>query len=550
MSPAKAEKLKLMVVDDETDNLDLLHRTFRRDFTVFRAAGALEALELLEQEGEMAIIISDQRMPMMNGTDFLSRTVDRFPDTIRILLTGYTDVDDLVGAINSGKVFKYITKPWQPDDLTSTIQQAADTYKVLKQRTNQLQRALRQEALVNSLIRAIRESLDYQSTLQTIVDRLGESFGADYGLLDPVSDGSQLAVEQLSVEQFVYPKALPDNIDPKPVAERALETGDRQLELCVSDQTWLQLSVPLIWQKKTYGVLSFWHDIDKPAWSENDLKLLGAVVEQSALAIAQTKLYHTIQQQAEKMSSELEVARQIQYNLLPQSLPQLDTAKVQGYCLPARQVGGDFFEAHHHSNGDVWLAVGDVSGKGVPAALFMASALSMLRRELSQTNPPAPDKIMGNLNRAMADDLFNSNCFITMVVACYQPDKQTLTYANAGHIYPMLWSYESLPDSEPLYLKTRGIPLGILPEWQAEAGVLSLKSKDVLLIVSDGITEATVTEAKLLQSRNSMLNQEGLWQLITEQLDHFDLHELLARFADSTHTEQEDDQTILSLEVL
>jgi serine phosphatase RsbU (regulator of sigma subunit)/CheY-like chemotaxis protein len=548
MSPAKAQKLKLMVVDDETDNLDLLHRTFRRDFTVFRAVGALEALEILDDEGEMAIIISDQRMPVMNGTDFLSRTVDRFPDTIRILLTGYTDVDDLVGAINSGKVFKYITKPWQPDDLTSTIQQAADTYKVLKQRTNQLQRALRQEALVNSLIRAIRESLDYQSTLQTIVERLGESFDADYGLLDPVPDSSQLSVEQL---QFVYPEALPDSIDPKPVAERALVTGDRQTELCVSDQTWLQLSVPLIWQKKTYAVLSFWHDIDKQPWSDNDLKLLEAVVEQSALAIAQTKLYQTIQQQAEKMSSELEVARQIQYNLLPQSLPQLDSAKVQGYCLPARQVGGDFFEAHHHSNGDVWLAVGDVSGKGVPAALFMASALSMLRRELSQTNPPTPDKVMSNLNRALADDLFNSNCFITMVVARYQPDSQTLTYANAGHIYPMLWSYDELSrDSEPLYLKRRGIPLGILPEWQAEVGILPLKSKDVLLIVSDGITEATVTEAKLLQSRNSMLNQEGLWQLITEQPDHFDLHELLARFADSTHTEQEDDQTILSLEVL
>ncbi|NJN71996.1 MAG: SpoIIE family protein phosphatase [Limnothrix sp. RL_2_0] len=534
-----------MVVDDETDNLDLLHRTFRRDFTVFRAMGALEALDILEKEGEMAIIISDQRMPMMNGTDFLSRTVDRFPDTIRILLTGYTDVDDLVGAINSGKVFKYITKPWQPEDLTSTIQQAADTYKVLKHRTSQLQRALRQEALVNSLIRAIRESLDYQSTLQTIVDRLSESFGADYGLLHPVSEGALLATEE-----FAYPEALPDSIDPKPIAEQSLVTGDRQVELCVSDQAWLQLSVPLIWQKKTYAVLSFWHAIDKQPWSENDLKLLGAVVEQSALAIAQTKLYQTIQQQAEKMSSELEVARQIQYNLLPQSLPQLDNAKVQGYCLPARQVGGDFFEVHHHSNGDVWLAVGDVSGKGVPAALFMASALSMLRRELSQTKPPTPEKIMGNLNRAMADDLFNSNCFITMVVARYQLDSQTLTYANAGHIYPMLWSYESLPDSEPLYLKRRGIPLGILPEWQAEAGVLSLKSKDVLLIVSDGITEATVTEASLLQSRNFMLNQEGLWQLIKEQSDHFDLHELLARFADSTHSEQEDDQTILSLEVL
>jgi response regulator RpfG family c-di-GMP phosphodiesterase len=117
MSQADRSKLKLMVVDDEPDNLDLLYRTFRRDFRVFKADGAMKALELLDKEGEMAVIISDQRMPLMNGTEFLSKTVDRFPETIRILLTGYTDVEDLVEAINSGKVFKYITKPWNPENL-------------------------------------------------------------------------------------------------------------------------------------------------------------------------------------------------------------------------------------------------------------------------------------------------------------------------------------------------------------------------------------------------------------------------------------------------
>jgi response regulator RpfG family c-di-GMP phosphodiesterase len=112
MSRGDGSKLKLMVVDDEPDNLDLLYRTFRRDFQVYKADSALSALEVLDEQGEMAVIISDQRMPEMNGTEFLGKTVDRFPDTIRILLTGYTDVEDLVEAINAGQVFKYITKPW------------------------------------------------------------------------------------------------------------------------------------------------------------------------------------------------------------------------------------------------------------------------------------------------------------------------------------------------------------------------------------------------------------------------------------------------------
>ena len=92
----RRKKPKLLVVDDEPDNLDLLYRTFRRDFQVIKAENGLKALETLSHEGEVAVIISDQRMPEMKGTEFLSKTVPDFPDTIRIILTGFTDVEDLV----------------------------------------------------------------------------------------------------------------------------------------------------------------------------------------------------------------------------------------------------------------------------------------------------------------------------------------------------------------------------------------------------------------------------------------------------------------------
>ena len=100
-----APKPKLLVIDDEPDNLDLLFRTFYRDYQVLRANSGLEALELLDHEGEVAVIISDQRMPIMSGTEFLSQMAVKYPDTMRIILTGYTDVEDLVEAINTCKVF-------------------------------------------------------------------------------------------------------------------------------------------------------------------------------------------------------------------------------------------------------------------------------------------------------------------------------------------------------------------------------------------------------------------------------------------------------------
>jgi serine phosphatase RsbU (regulator of sigma subunit)/FixJ family two-component response regulator len=560
MSQAEQSKLKLMVVDDEPDNLDLLFRTFRRDFRVFKADGALSALKALESEGEMAVIISDQRMPLMNGTEFLSKTVDRFPDTIRILLTGYTDVEDLVEAINSGKVFKYITKPWNPEHLKAVVQQAADTYRVLKQRTNELRRALRREELFNVVTTAIRESLDYSSILQTVVTMIGRNFEATSCILQPVDS------DQVLPDFFLYQAdpeaATPSLPNAEAIVQNVLESQKSQI---VHDE---HLVVPLICQQQLMAVLSLHKQGTKCPWTPEDVQLIEAVGEQAALAISQAKLYQRTQQQAQQMHDELQVARQIQNNLLRQSWPDFEGVRVQAHCYPAREVGGDFFEVYVHPQGDIWVAVGDVSGKGVPAALFMASAISILRRELAQETSPEPNIVMRNLNSIMSNDLFSTNCFITMVLARYTPATRQLVYANSGHIYPIVWSHRlvvqqrAAPEQnvtvEPNYLKVRGVPLGILPVWRASAGNLTLNPGDIFLLTSDGITEATVTKAMGSSGRakngepctNSMLGSPGLWQLLLQEPEPLDLTNLLARIRECTSNVQEDDQTILSLEVL
>ena len=569
MSQVNHEKFKLMVVDDEPENVELLQRTFRREFRVFTAESALQALEILETEGEMAIIISDQRMPVMNGTEFLGKTVERFPDTIRILLTGYTDVEDLVEAINSGKVYKYITKPWNPEKLKTAVEEAKETYRFLKRRTDELCRALRREELFNVIISAIRESLDYQSMLQTIVQTISENFGVQEGILKPVL-GQQLQSKSFCYQAPKWEKTQQSSADFQSLLEKALSSGQTQkIELQdIEANYYSQIALPLVFGQELLAVLYLYHYGYQP-WAKSDLELLEAVASQAALAISQAKLYQRTQQQAQKMRDELEVARQIQNNLLRQSLPKVEGLNVQAVCYPAREVGGDFFEVYFHPQGDLWLAVGDVSGKGVPAALFMASAISLLRRELAQENPPEPDVVMANLNQAMSENLISANCFITMVIARYRITTRQLVYASAGHIYPMVWSHHQLrdvantPDQlehlEPNYLKARSIPIGILPVWKAKAGSLILNQGDILLLISDGITEATVTKKVRLGSHEynnlklkvgSMLNQEGLWQLISQVSHPFDLHNLLGLFSEHTNEVQEDDQTILSLEIL
>lgn len=542
-----------MVVDDEVDNLDLLYRTFRRDFQVYKADSAFSALEELEQNGEMAIIISDQRMPEMNGTEFLSKTVERFPDTIRILLTGYTDVEDLVEAINSGQVFKYITKPWNPEELKAVVQQASETYKVLKQRTNELNRTLRRESLFNAVMATIRESLDYQSMLQTIVESIGKSFEASSCWLRPV-ESDRLLPDVVSYHASNAPSEAKND---ESLLAKVLE--NRQTQLIQSedrDENSTKLVLPLICQQDLLAVMSVYQDDGANNWASEDIQLIESVAEQAALALSQAKLYERTQKQAQQMQAELEVARQIQTNLLRQSWPEMEEAKVQACCFPARAVGGDFFEVYVHGQGDIWIALGDVSGKGVPAALFMASAMSVMRRELAGEISPEPEDVTKNLNVALADDLIGNNCFITMVVARYRPSTRELAYTNAGHIYPLIWSHSSVaagePDVQPNFLKARGIPLGILPVWRGKSGSMELNPGDVFLLTSDGLTEATVTDPdpKLANvDAGSMLEQEGLWQLILKESAPLDVNHLLARVRELA-SEQEDDQTILSLEVL
>ncbi|MEZ2228235.1 SpoIIE family protein phosphatase [Microcoleus sp.] len=557
MSRGDGSKLKLMVVDDEPDNLDLLYRTFRRDFQVYKADSALTALEVLDAQGEMAVIISDQRMPEMNGTEFLGKTVERFPDTIRILLTGYTDVEDLVEAINSGQVFKYITKPWNPEELKLVINQASETYKYYKQRSVELRRALRKESLFNEVMSVIRGSLDYSSMVQTIVQTVGQTFEANYCMLRPVEGDrllpSTFPYQSQTAEPSIF--SFDENLLVQAVASR-------QTQLHQSSQSpgnSVQMAVPLTYQQEILAVLALCQQGGTNPWSSEDIELIEGVAAQAALALSQAKLYQRTLDLAKQMQNELEVARQIQTNLLRQSWPDFETVRVQACCYPAREVGGDFFEVYVHSQGDIWIAVGDVSGKGVPAALFMASAISVMRRELSQEISPEPSQVMTNMNSSMSDDLIGNNHFITMVVARYTPSTGHLAFANAGHIYPIVWSHSEVKAQaasgsapvEPNFLKARGIPLGILPVWKGKGGTIQLKSGDVFLLTSDGITEATVmTEAVPGgEQTRSMLQQEGLWQLLIQEPGSFNLDNLLA-YIRADNPVQEDDQTILSLEVL
>lgn len=127
MSNKSKEEISILYVDDEMNNLISFKATFRVKYRVFTAISGNDALKILEQE-KIHIIVTDQRMPEMTGVEFLERVLEKYTDPIRILLTGYADMSAVIDAVNKGKIFHYLTKPWNEEELSATIERAYEVF--------------------------------------------------------------------------------------------------------------------------------------------------------------------------------------------------------------------------------------------------------------------------------------------------------------------------------------------------------------------------------------------------------------------------------------
>ena len=128
----EAKKVNVLYIDDEVHNLTSFKATFRRDFKVFTAESAEEGGNILSQE-DIHVILSDQRMPKMTGIEFFESIKDTYPNPIRILITGYTDVNAVIDAINRGQVYKYLAKPWNEDDVRNFVEKAFEVFSLRRQ---------------------------------------------------------------------------------------------------------------------------------------------------------------------------------------------------------------------------------------------------------------------------------------------------------------------------------------------------------------------------------------------------------------------------------
>src|SRR3712207_6582065 len=321
-----------------------------------------------------------------------------------------------------------------------------------------------------------------------------------------------------------------DKLELDSPALRAMKTAD------------VKLVVPLVSQGELIGLLNLGPRLSQQEYSADDRKLLSDLSTQTAPAVRVAQLVRQQQQEAqerERIEQELRIARLIQQTLLPKTLPQLPSYDVAAYYQPAREVGGDFYDFLELDDGRLGLVVGDVTDKGVPAALVMATTRTMLRAAAQRLF--SPGEVLRRANDALVTDI-PPNMFITCLYAILDIESGRLVYANAGHDLPY-WRRAGTSESAQ-ELRATGMPLGLMPGMGYEEKEIVLEKGESVLFYSDGLVEAHDPQREMFGFPR-LQGMVGTHRSGGSSLIGFLLSEL-TRFV-GEGWEQEDDITLLTL---
>ena len=252
-----------------------------------------------------------------------------------------------------------------------------------------------------------------------------------------------------------------------------------------------QLLLPLMTKQNLLGIISLGEKRSEAPYSSTDVRLLKSVATQTALALSNAELTSAIAVEIgrrEKLNREIEIAREVQERLFPQRLPEIAGLDYFGRCRTALGVGGDYYDFLALPYGKLGVALGDVSGKGIAAALTMASLQASLRADATR----AGNDIAGLITRvnAMLYDASTEDRYATLFYAQYDPATHRLSYVNAGHCPPILLRSKANHAAVERLDQAGGTVVGLLPECAYEQAEISLAPGDLLVIYTDGFSEA------------------------------------------------------------
>jgi sigma-B regulation protein RsbU (phosphoserine phosphatase) len=357
------------------------------------------------------------------------------------------------------------------------------------------------DAILSELATGVRTMMEIGPLLETVAVRIAESlhvpriailleergaFRTAYALGYETPPSVAISEQSVSLKRLRKQQhALVDFSD----ADSWVQLTDEE-ESASLHQLQPELLLPISVNEKVLGIMSLGTKQSEEPFSNTDIRLLDSVAVQTGLALENGRLTQAIAAEVavrEKHKRELEIAHEVQERLFPQEYPPVAGIDYAGACRPALGVGGDYYDFILLSKTELGIAVGDVSGKGIPAALLMATLRAYLRAQTFQRNTDLTE-VMTNLNKLVFESS-DANRYATFFYGEYDADSRALNYVNAGHNPPILFRQKD-GGREVVRLDTGGPVIGLMEDCVYSQGSVVLEPGDMLVGYTDGISEA------------------------------------------------------------
>ena len=363
-----------------------------------------------------------------------------------------------------------------PQGLFVAYPEQAKTLALLNEVSRELASILDREELLRRIAERVKKIVDYDTFSVMLwnesTQRLESAFGMRYEKAIPVC-------MTLPLRAGLSGAAAADR---RPVRVDDVLSDDRYIPCEAGLPVRSELVIPLLLQERLIGVLDL-ESIEPRAFTAENERMLATLGSFIAVALENARLYQEVRENQSRLQEDLNTAREIQLGLLPhgaRGIPGLDLAAAY---VPARELGGDFYDFLPYGEGRLAIALGDVSGKGTAAALYGSLAIGTIR-EIVVDRDCDPACMLALLNQRLQNTRLDAR-FIALLFGVYDAAHRRLTLANAGSPYPLL-----LRDRHVISVRLEGVPLGLLPGTEYDESVLDLLPGDVVVFASDGILES------------------------------------------------------------
>jgi phosphoserine phosphatase RsbU/P len=415
--------------------------------------------------------------------------------------------------------------------LYTRVARQAQTLAVLNEIAREVTSILDLDPLLERIGELLRRLIDYQMFSILLLNERDQELEIQYSVRfgHPVSP----AAEKVPMDRGLVGTAVRER--------RLIHAGDVRKDaryFQVNPETRSEMAVPLLYKGKVIGVLDLEH-VRVNYFNDDHQRTLVTLASQIAVAIENARLYQRVTQQEQRLEHDLDMAREVQLRLLPPTPPRKPHAEFATRFLPARTIGGDLYDFLPYDDKCIGIAMGDVSGKAAPAALYAALISGIMRAATSQMLSPAD--MLKQLNDSLQERKMDSQ-YVTMVFAVWNDEKQTLQIANAGAVQPLFCRAGQVETVE-----AEGFPLGMFKDVSYEEFTLSTRPGDAIVFFSDGMVDA-------VNEHEEMFGTERLIALVTSQLANSAegmvdaIYKELSAFQGGV--ERFDDETVVVLKVL